>query len=150
MRSTSPEAGSIDSEWDRVSQNPDNMMVSDSLRSILGDILSRPDDTPPARPIASLVGADRSIQVSISRIERSRAGCLISGAVSAQDGLSIIQSDSVSWRALSVSSAQGVTVFTQDLGPEWDLKVSVDFAEAADVCIVTVSFERAGAQAPHP
>ena len=150
MRSTSSDTGSIDSEWDRVSQNPDNMMVSDSLRSILGDILSKPDNTPPSRPIASLMGGNRSIQVSVSRIERSHTGCLISGTVSAQDGLSIIQSDSVSWRTLSVSSEQGGEVFTQVLGLEWNLKVAVDFTDLADVCIVTVSFERASAQAPHP
>lgn len=149
MSSTSSLKHNMESEWDRVSQNPDNMMVSDSLRSVLSDILSAPSQQPATRPTATLIGGDTRIDIPVSRIERSRAGCLISGTASYQDGLTIIRSEAGSWRALSVSSEQGGEVFSQALGIGWNVTVSVDFTDLTDLCSVTVSFERAGAQAQH-
>ena len=42
----------LDSEWDRVKENPDNLIVSDSLREMLGsDILGNDNGDPGARGV---------------------------------------------------------------------------------------------------
>lgn len=142
--------GHPEDEWARVAGNPDNLLVSDSIKSAVSSMLEPPSASPEL-PVATLLGSLGSVDLRVSRVERSASSCMVCGPAPVTAGLTLIRAHTGSWKQLSVTQA-GISgaVLDLDVSSGWEITSAVDFIEAADTCIVTVSCTRPGAHSPHP
>jgi hypothetical protein len=142
--------GHPEDEWARVAGNPDNLLVSDSIRSAVSSMLE-PPPAAPTLPAAALTGSAGRVEMRVSRVERSASSCLVCGPAPIGAGLTLIRATAGSWKQLSVTQA-GISgaVLDLDVSSGWEITSAVDFIDAADTCIVTVSCTRLGAHSPHP
>lgn len=85
-------------EWDRISQNPDNVIVSDVLRDTLSEYYTEtPQKT--QRAVVSLSTAERSVSVSMRllRFEQSSRGWALVCACSTQAAFTIMKTSREDW-----------------------------------------------------
>ena len=131
-----------DREWGRVAQNPDNVIVSDSIRSAVLQLLEPEErSVPPSAPVASLLGSSGEITLEVIKFESSARGWIVSGNSLVEDGEKLISVDRETWRAISVSRAGGGELWSRPLnGP--DLAVEVQFAPTLDSCTITLTCSR--------
>ncbi|NDC38637.1 MAG: hypothetical protein EBZ48_11375 [Proteobacteria bacterium] len=142
--------GHPEDEWARVAGNPDHLLVSDSIKSAVSSMLE-PLPAPPTLPTAALTGSAGRVEMRVSRVERSTSSCLVCGPAPIGAGLTLIRADAGSWKQLSVTQAgNSGAVLDLDVSSGWEITSAVDFIEASDTCIVTVSCTRPGAHSPHP
>lgn len=132
---------SINDEWSRVEQNPDNMLVSDSLRESINYLFNKQEDLPEAAPpLASVLKDGFRIDLELSKFEHTRDGCIIYGIASSQAGLTLISEDKLSWRGISVSTSPGADdLFNLDISTGISLTIGVEFMQSSGLCAVTIT-----------
>lgn len=132
---------SISDEWSRVEQNPDNMLVSDSLRESINHLFNKQEDLPEAAPpLASVLKDGIRIDLELSKFEHTRDGCIICGIASSQAGLTLISEDKLSWRGISVSTSPSTDdLFNLDISTGISLAIGVEFMQSSGLCAVTIT-----------
>jgi hypothetical protein len=88
----------IDLEWDRISLNPDNMIVSDVLHDALSEYYTE-TPTKTQRAVVALFSADKSAPVSMRllRFEQSPAGWALVCVCSTQTAFNIMKKSREDW-----------------------------------------------------
>lgn len=138
---------SINDEWSRVEQNPDNMLVSDSLRESISQLFKNDETLKSIPPLGSLWKSDCRIDIELSRFEHTRDGHIIAGITSMQSGLTLISSDKMDWKGISVSTIPGAdNIFKRDIAADTSLTIGVEFMEEAGLCAITLTFSKVSKQ----
>lgn len=134
---TQPGRGSSahDAEWERVLQNPDNMIVSDSLRDQVADILS--SRSPSAEFFAEFLVGEQTLVLELSRVDRSHDKTVIAGFCSKLEVRPVISIDPSAWSLVRVICGEEQLFETPLAGRQ--LEVSYDMSSATGSCFVTVA-----------
>jgi len=133
----------VESEWNRVVQNPDNMLVSDAISGAVRDLLKSREDSASSTltaPFASLSGSDFSISIAVNKFETSSSGWVISGTSLLSACEQFMSVDRSKWKKISIFQAKsGEVLWHRDLDGSKDLKIELQFVESSATCIVTLS-----------
>jgi hypothetical protein len=133
----------IDDEWARVSQNPDNMLVSDSLKESIESLISRPDaSSVPARMLfASLRSTTVFIQMELFRVEQSSKGWALVGSASVADAVKVLQTSREAWNEIVILQDDGAEVWSRALGGG-DVRIDIDFpaGDTMNTSTITLGF----------
>lgn len=124
-----------DAEWKRVLQNPDNMIVSDSLRDQVASILS--SRTESADFLAEVLIGERTLVLELSRIDRSRDKTVIAGVCNKLDVRPVLSADMGTWLKARVTCGEDLLL---DIPlSDQTLEVSYDMSSAAGLCFITLT-----------
>lgn len=124
----------VDAEWERVMRNPENMLVSDSLKDRVESIMSNGSDVQEFS--ADLFVGDRKLSLSLTRLERSGSKFVLSGTCSKFAVKPILSLGLEAWSAASITCGDEV-LFSVPLS-ERQLEVSHEFLSASSVCMITI------------
>ena len=130
-----------DAEWKRILQNPDNMIVSDSLRDQVANILSNRSES--ADFLAEVLIGERTLVLELSRMDRSRDKTVIAGVCDKLDVRPILSADMGIWLKARVMCGDDLLLdipFGDQL-----LEVSYDMSSAAGLCFITLTCSSQGA-----
>ena len=135
----------IDDEWARVSQNPDNMLVSDSLRESIEKLMST--DTPASEsiPVAVIQTDSEEVQMTLLRVEQTAKGWTLVGITSVSEGVKVLQVNCDLWKKAVILQGEDVVVWTRDL-MNGSTRVDVDFPVTEGTCTITLGFTAASVQ----
>jgi len=139
---SSDRKGGASQEWERVAQNPDNVIVSDSIRSAVMQLLE-PNEPPPepSPPAVILQHSNGSVSLDLFKFESTGRGWLVSGTSSIEGGEQIISMDRAAWEAVRVTRAGGETLWQREVSRD-EVSVEVQFTPAVGTCVVTLSSAR--------
>lgn len=126
---------SDDSEWQRVMLNPDNMIVSDSLRDQVSSILSSRSES--SDYFVSFLIGDRTLTLELARLDRGRDKIVISGACDKIALRSFLTQDLSAWTKANVMCGQESIM--EILFSNQQLEVSYEISSAPDTCFVTLT-----------
>ena len=127
-------------EWERVLQNPDNMIVSDSLKERVAALLS--EGEPEVRPAYEVRVSyrDRSLSMELLRVDLTRDGVEIVGSCGPDAVSELLAVETDGWRGVEVMQ-DGSLVRSFDLQRR-EVRASLDLSSALGPCIVTLSWCR--------
>lgn len=129
----------IDDEWARVAQNPDNMIVSDSLRESIEKLMAPDDLASESMPIAVFQTESEEVQVTLLRIQQTSKGWTIVGVASLSAGIKVLQTDCALWKKAAVLHGGDSAVWSRELS-SGDIRVDVDFPAITGDCTITLGF----------
>lgn len=86
----------VQDEWERISQNPDNVIVSDVLKDALSDYYTE-NSTKSQRVIVSIHADDQSAIMNLVRFEQSPRGWSLICTCSSQTAHSLIRVQRELW-----------------------------------------------------
>jgi hypothetical protein len=137
---TSTKKQKIDDEWSRVSQNPDNMIVSDVIKESIDKLLSVKDTAVSSvPPVVSLSGEGIELSMEMSRIDMAPNGWSVSCIAGMSDGYSLIGTDRKKWKRIAVCAEPGAAPLWQaDIRADV-IRVEVEFPAATGLSIVNLS-----------
>lgn len=135
MTRTGKVVGDDDAEWKRVLQNPDNMIVSDSLRDQVASILTNRSES--LDFVAEILVGSDSLFLEVSHISRERDKTTISGTCLKQAVKPILPQEMSSWSETNVRCGEEL-LFTVSLVDQ-QLEVSYDMSSSAGLCFVTLT-----------
>ena len=124
-----------DTEWERVLLNPDNMIVSDSLRDQVAGILANRSES--ADFFVEILVGELTLTLGLSRIDRSRDKTVIAGICDKLEVRPIISADMSAWSKARVLCGEEMLLeisFSDQL-----LEVSYDMSSTAGLCFVTLT-----------
>jgi len=129
----------MDDEWDRISQNPDNVIVSDVLRDTLTEYYNETQTkTKRLNVILHSRVNDTSVSMHLHRIEQSHRGWAAVCMCTSQAALTVIRQQLEVWEKLAIKigseSIRDLEIDTSKLRIEVDLTPT-----SANVCTVIVS-----------
>ena len=135
-----PNNESMQAEWSRVMSNPDNLIVSDVLRSSLPDEFSSSENVSSILELAVEIGG-LEVSARLTRLDIAKDAWLCQMSVDATDAAVIL---SFSLDEIQESTIQlqdkGNTIKSFELGQEDNLSLSVD--TDGRVYYVTLSCQR--------
>tara|TARA_Y100001958_G_scaffold116177_1_gene83284 strand:- start:823 stop:1287 length:465 start_codon:yes stop_codon:yes gene_type:complete len=135
-----PNNESMQAEWSRVMSNPDNLIVSDVLRSSLPDEFSSSENVSSILELAVEIGG-LEVSAPLTRLDIAKDAWLCQMSVDASDAAVIL---SFSLDEIQESTIQlqdkGNTIKSFELGQEDNLSLSVD--TDGRVYYVTLSCQR--------
>ncbi len=135
-----PNNESMQAEWSRVMSNPDNLIVSDVLRSALPDEFSSSENVSSILELAVEIGG-LEVSAPLTRLDIAKDAWLCQMSVDASDAAVIL---SFSLDEIQESTIQlqdkGNTIKSFELGQEDNLSLSVD--TDGRVYYVTLSCQR--------
>lgn len=135
----------IDDEWSRVSQNPDNMLVSDSLRDSIEKLMVSDESTPDLVPVAVVQSDTTRIQLDLLRVEQTSKGWTLVGVAPISEGKKIVQAERNSWKDAAILESHIVEIWKRDLS-RGELRVDVDFQSEVGTCTITLGFTEMSVQ----
>lgn len=91
----------IQDEWERISQNPDNVIVSDVLRDALADYYTE-TDTKSQRALVSIRSDDQILSMNLVRFDQTPLGWTLVCTCSTQAAYSIIRVQRELWSHVSI------------------------------------------------
>ena len=134
----------VDDEWLRVLQNPDNMLVSDSIKAAITGLIAEDSvaTTKDIHLIATLVSnTDSYIDVpfELMRMEQSKNGWMCMGNCKSDIIHTLIRSKSADWQCLIVNmdneNIREIHITSTD-----DLHIAIDFPGITlSECVVTLT-----------
>lgn len=135
----------IDDEWARVAQNPDNMLVSDSLRESIEKLMS--SDTPASEsiPVAVVQSDSDEVQMTLLRVEQTPKGWALVGITSVSEGVKILQVNRESWKKAVILQGEDTVVWSRELS-NGDVRMDVDFPVTEGTCTITLGFTSVSVQ----
>jgi len=138
--SKSPGLEHLQSEWARVLGNPDNLIVSDSLRSALPDEFTENDNASSILEITITLG-DLDITAPMTRMDLTRGAWLCQLSVDASDAAVLLSFDLGEIRESTIElKDKGNTIKMFDVNAADDLALSVD--TDGQTYFVTLSCEK--------
>lgn len=129
------DASDDDMEWNRVLQNPDNMIVSDSLRDQVANILSNRSESTDYF-VSFLVGG-RKLTLELTRLDRGKDKVVISGMCDKIALRPFLVHDLSAWTGASILCGEESLV--EFLFSNQQLEVSHEISSAAGTCFVTLT-----------
>lgn len=130
---------SIDDEWERVTQNPDNMLVSDMIRESIDKLMVRDDSVSEIAPLAVIVSDSESLQMELVRVEQSSKGWVLVGTASISVGIKAVQVTRDTWKNASILQGEDNVVWSRDLAGG-EIRVDVDFPVSLGTCTITLGY----------
>jgi len=124
-----------DAEWQRVIQNPDNMIVSDSLRDQVANILS--NRTESSDYFAELLVKGRPLTLELTRLDRGKDKTVISGICDKLALKPFLALDLQEWTQAKILCGEESVMEVSLSGQQ--LEVSHEISSAAGVCFVTLT-----------
>lgn len=125
-----------DDEWERVFQNPDNMIVSDVLRDRVAALLL--EEKPPAVYRALVTAGNRVLSMELLRIDQSSSGVEILG-VSGFDAMeTLLEIEPDEWKTVEVMRGD-ISLRSFDLHRR-GVSLSCDVSASVGTCNVTLSW----------
>lgn len=124
-----------EAEWQRVLQNPDNMIVSDSLRDDVASILAnRSEDT---NFYVEFLIADRLLTLELIKLDRAKDKTTISGMCDRIAVKPFLALGTEHWAKAQIlcGSDQLFEISLADM----QLDVSHEFSSTAGVCFITLT-----------
>lgn len=128
---------SIDDEWARVAQNPDNMLVSDSLRGRIEKLMSSDEGNAQLIPIAVIISSDDTIQMDLLRVEQNAKGWTIVGNAHISTGIKAACASRGSWKTAAILESETREVWSKELAG-CDVTVGVDFHAEISTSTITI------------
>lgn len=121
-----PDNESMQTEWSRVMSNPDNLIVSDVLRSALPDEFSTSENTSSILELSVEVG-ELEISAPLTRLDMASDAWLCQMSVDASDA-AVLLSFTLDELHSSVVELRdkGNTITSFEIGDEGNLSISVD------------------------
>lgn len=128
---------SIDEEWARVVQNPDNMMVSDVLRGRIESLMTETQEETSLIPTAVLYLGNDPIQMDLLRVEHSQKGWALVGTAHISAGMRLSCADRVDIKTAVIMQDPQNEVWRRDL-VGCDVNLGVDFHAEVFTCTITL------------
>ena len=130
----------LDREWERITQNPDNVLVSDSIRGAVMQMLEPdpPPSPPPGVPTAQLVSEKVTVSMQTLKTEMSTQSWTVSGLTLVSDGETVISSDPGVWQRLDLIGSGGDSLRSLSLSGS-SCKTEVEFTPGDELCTVKIS-----------
>ena len=129
------ELDASDAEWKRVLQNPDNMIVSDSLRDHVAGILTNRSESDDF--FAELTIGDQVLMLELQRIDRGRDKTVVSGVCDKLTVKTVFALSMGSWSLARVLCGEE-SLLEINLTDQ-QLEVSYDMSSSAGLCFVTLT-----------
>ena len=127
-------------EWQRVLGNPDNLIVSDSLRSALPDEFTENENVSTALEIAIGIG-ELDIIAPMTRLDITKAAWLCQISVDSNDAAVLLSYDMVEIQESTIElKDKGNTIKTLEVDDNDKLALSVD--TDGQVYFITLSCEK--------
>ena len=127
-------------EWQRVLGNPDNLIVSDSLRSALPDDFTENENVSTALEIAIGIG-ELDIIAPMTRLDITKAAWLCQISVDSNDAAVLLSYDMVEIQESTIElKDKGNTIKTLEVDDNDKLALSVD--TDGQVYFITLSCEK--------
>lgn len=124
-----------DAEWKRVLQNPDNMIVSDSLRDQVSNILTNRSES--ADFNAEVLVGDQVLILEMSHLSQEKDKIVVSGVCEKLAIKPILSMGMGTWSEARVRCGEE-TLLTISL-VDRHLEVSYDMSSSAGLCFVTLT-----------
>lgn len=130
----------LDREWERITQNPDNVIVSDSIRGAVMQMLEPdpPSSPPPGVPAAQLVSEKVTVSLQVLKTEMSTQSWAVSGLALVTDGETVISSTPGVWQRLDLIGSGGDSLRSLSLAG-LSYKTEVEFTPGDELCTVKIS-----------
>ena len=129
----------LDAEWKRVIGNPDNLIVSDVLRSSLPDEFSTEENVSSILEVELSIGG-LEVNGPLTRLDMSKSGWLCQMSVDATDVAVVLSYTLEEIYSAKVSlKDKGNTITTFEADPSGNLVVSVD--TDGRIYYVTLTYE---------
>lgn len=126
---------SDDAEWQRVMLNPDNMIVSDSLRDQVADILSNRSES--SDYFVSFLVGDRALTLELTRLDRGKDKIVISGVCDKIAVRPFLALDLSKWTSANITC--GKESIMEISFSNQQLEVCHEISSASGVCFVTLT-----------
>lgn len=126
---------SEDAEWQRVMLNPDNMIVSDSLRDQVTNILSNRSES--SDYFVNFLIGDRTLTLELTRLDRGNDKVVISGVCDKIAIRPFLAQDLSAWTSANITCGQEPIM--EILFSNQQLDVSHEISSASGVCFVTLA-----------
>lgn len=121
-----PDNESMQTEWSRVMSNPDNLIVSDVLRSSLPDEFSTSENTSSILEMSVEVG-ELEISAPLTRLDMASDAWLCQMSVDASDAAVLLSFTLDELHSSTVELRdKGNTITSLEIGDEGNLSISVD------------------------
>lgn len=121
-----PDNESMQTEWSRVMSNPDNLIVSDVLRSALPDEFSTSENTSSILELSVEVG-ELEISAPLTRLDMASDAWLCQMSVDASDAAVLLSFTLDELHSSTVELRdKGNTITSFEIGDEGNLSISVD------------------------
>lgn len=124
-----------DAEWQRVMLNPDNMIVSDSLRDQVSNILSSRSES--SDYFVSFSIGDRTLTLELTRLDRGKDKIVLSGVCDKIALRPFLALDMSMWTRANITC--GEESIMEILFADRQLEVSHEISSAAGLCFVTLT-----------
>ena len=124
----------VDAEWERVMRNPENMLVSDSLKERVESIMSSGSDVQEFSVDLSV--GDRKLSLSLARFERSGDKIILSGTCDKLAVKPMLSLGLDAWSSASITCNAEV-LFSIPLSGR-QLEISYEFPSLSSVCMITI------------
>lgn len=124
-----------EAEWQRVMLNPDNMIVSDSLRDQVTSILSNRSES--SDYFVSFSIGNRALILELTRLDRGKDKIVISGTCDRITLKPFLASDLTTWTSANIVCGEDSIVEISLIDRQ--LEVSHEISSAADTCFVTLT-----------
>lgn len=122
-------------EWERVLQNPDNMIVSDSLRHDVASILA--DQSEDTNFYVEFAISDQTLALELTKLDRMKDKIVISGACDRAAVKSILALGAEHWARAQIFCGSDLLFEISLIDQHVD--ISWEFSSAADTCFVTLT-----------
>lgn len=133
----------LDREWERLTQNPDNVIVSDSIRGAVMQLLEpdEPPPPPPGAPTVLLVSDQVTVSMRALRVETGALWWSVVGLALVTDGETVISSNPETWQRLDLVGSSGQTLRSWSLAGSSHTK-DVEFSHEDGTCTVRISCDK--------
>ena len=89
-------------EWERISENPNNMIVSDVLKPLLPDEYYKEEIDNDGTIKAILESDDKKVTFKVTSLERNKDGWILISTTSKRNAIEMFKNAAADWKSLRV------------------------------------------------